>query len=652
MSNCTAPDSPAEGFHEAIHQLQKRLSGGISGEITDQIDQELDQQSGTSGRNTLADEIRRDWSISETPELDQVQPSKESQPSRISTTGDVRDSADSQETWPKEGTSWDVNPSTSQVSTKSLETVTPSGKDRNPTNEECTVHQHLEVKKAPVTGTAEQTQQSMTGPEPMEAEEDFGVPRKRKIEELSKDLAESTDEGPSRSYVIKARTRYVITSDSETTASDRKKHVCSEKRVKRKSKSKSKSKSSIKDTDVRGKEMSPRSAPFPQDNVMGYNTDLTSDADTAGPKKLDKVKSEVRSKGQQPWGKDTIEAQLRSIPKKGDLYNMAATLVRQHIVEMSEDIDVIRVGSKNFRGDLSGHMKRRVEFVKQATQVMVEKIEEVGDPGYLIRRNLELTAELARAREETLQLRAEVVGLKMIVERLQASVNQYANEKTGAHTAAATGGSPLPDDNKTTTTSKLIPKEITRVSEIKKDERMIRDESVKRGISPSSVKKGTRGTSIGAGSAPLPPEDVILRPSLGGIQKPIPNAVMDQEADQILVQQIETLKQRRAELRRSVKVAPKEAALNKTGPKVIANVQIAPPSAIDSAKPAVVATATTTEWTKVTNKTKKRKAKNKAEAKPDPAVQIVAATRVNQPEGRKLPRPPRTAAVTIKVTNE
>lgn len=150
---------------------------------------------------------------------------------------------------------------------------------------------------------------------------------------------------------------------------------------------------------------------------------------------------------------------------------------------------------------------------------------------------------------------------------------------------------------------------------------------------------------------PSPTKDQVLRPALDGIQKPIPISVEEQNVDEILTQQIRILEEKRAEHRRSVRGdAQKETQKKGTvGPKVISNVQIVPPKSSSGVQ------AKQADWTKVQSKVEKRRAKKQKQVVQGPAPPETAPPRVTgpvKPVGPKLPRPPRMAAVTIKVTDE
>lgn len=130
-------------------------------------------------------------------------------------------------------------------------------------------------------------------------------------------------------------------------------------------------------------------------------------------------------KGKKTWkkatkSKKTIEESLREIPEDMDELRLAAKL-RVSAVEWLEDIDKIRSGSGNIQGGLSGHMRRRLNVLKEIVRIFMEKATEIGDPTYLRRRNQELSGDLRIAQQEIAKLKTTVKELQDIVTDLKAN---------------------------------------------------------------------------------------------------------------------------------------------------------------------------------------------------------------------------------------
>lgn len=180
----------------------------------------------------------------------------------------------------------------------------------------------------------------------------------------------------------------------------------------------------FKEDDVTGKsatiDIRAREIPLPQDTEDTTGTLTCSDGeDKKADKKKKKSKKVLSSKRRTG---PTIESQLREVPATLDeLTDSPVVNLGSSALEWLDDIDIIRVGT-SMQGGLSSHIKRRLNVVKQVVRVMAEKIEDVGDPGFLRRRNAELTAELRVSKRETAQLRRDLADLKKIVEDLKSRI--------------------------------------------------------------------------------------------------------------------------------------------------------------------------------------------------------------------------------------
>ncbi|XP_029177940.1 uncharacterized protein LOC114945803 [Nylanderia fulva] len=342
-------------------------------------------------------------------------------------------------------------------------------------------------------------------------------------------------------------------------------------------------------------------------------------------------------------GEPTIEQRLRPLPLNvEELYSAPISEVRASAIEWLNDIDTIRINS-NYQGALSGQIRKRVNVIKEILRVLGEKIEDTGDPSYLRRRNSELAAELAASKRETAKLRRDVQDLQKIVGDLKKAID---------------GGRFVEKAEKATS-----PFENPR-----KDAK-----------SKSRERRDTRGNA----NAYMDTQnaDVVMRPPIKGVSKPIPAAetstlrdLHDEDAE--LSRRIAELASQRKLLRQSFQKqgkenpatgpvpaeTPQDAAKNK--PRVISNTQIVAPKETRTQNPQTVAqfndpaagpSQRSDAWQKVESKKDKRLRKKEAK---QAALNSQKANNVkpnnNGNNGEvKRRRPPRTAAVAIKgVTND
>lgn len=159
------------------------------------------------------------------------------------------------------------------------------------------------------------------------------------------------------------------------------------------------------------------------------------------------------------------------------------------------------------QGGLSSHVKRRLNVIKQVVRVMAEKIEDVGDPDFLRRKNAELNAELRLARRETAQLKRDVADLKRIVEDMKAKVS-----------------------------SKETPSRIFTSN---------------KASSPMLMAAPRRGNSV-MRIQEQEMQEVVMRPALGGVRIPIPDRqpmLTAKAQEDAISAQIDALKAKRKEIR-------------------------------------------------------------------------------------------------------
>lgn len=228
-------------------------------------------------------------------------------------------------------------------------------------------------------------------------------------------------------------------------------------------------------------------------------------------------------------------------------------------VEWLEDIDTIRSRS-SYQGALSGQIRRRVDIIKETIKLLAEKLEDTGDPAYLRRRNAELLAELTASKRESAKMKKDIEDLKRKVQDLTNALifdTQRADKATSPMDTSQFVGSKL-----------QTKKEVDR-----------------RGKSRSNSSNAIEGRED-AGT------EVVMRPPLQGISKPIPareksglRSVQDYDhrLDAELSRQIVELTTRRRELRRtsgSDQNASRAPSPSRGKPRVVGNVRIAPPLSV------------------------------------------------------------------------
>ncbi|CAL1672547.1 unnamed protein product [Lasius platythorax] len=145
----------------------------------------------------------------------------------------------------------------------------------------------------------------------------------------------------------------------------------------------------------------------------------------------------------------TIVDRLHPLPSNmEELQTSPAAQIGASALEWLNDVEIIRAGSSSFQGALSGQMKSRFGILKKVLCILAEKVEEVGDPGYLRRRNAELMAELEVSRRETALLRKDLSNLQRVVQDLRITIGLRDPNRDVRRTETATSpGAPLPKRN-------------------------------------------------------------------------------------------------------------------------------------------------------------------------------------------------------------
>ncbi|KMQ93686.1 hypothetical protein RF55_6197 [Lasius niger] len=220
-------------------------------------------------------------------------------------------------------------------------------------------------------------------------------------------------------------------------------------------------------------------------------------------------------------------------------------------------LDGLRTAPAAQIGSLS-QMKNWVGALKEILLILTEKIEDFGDPSYLQRKNVELMAELAASRQETMQLRRDLSDLQQTVQDMKNTMRTRDADQVALKSDKATSlATPLPKRNNRS-------KERTK----------------------APVNSGSSGNVISAG-------DVVMRPPLKKISTPIPAVEVDvtkgyKDMESSISKQILDLIAKRKEVREAIKqggnppssLPSTSSTVDKTkkGIRIIENIQLIPPN--------------------------------------------------------------------------
>lgn len=90
------------------------------------------------------------------------------------------------------------------------------------------------------------------------------------------------------------------------------------------------------------------------------------------------------------------------------LDDLSSSVLGGAIMEWANKVDEIRVKSKNLQGKLNGEIKRCVTKIKEGTTLLVIRSEATGDPHFLRLRNAELASQLRESEGENARLREQL----------------------------------------------------------------------------------------------------------------------------------------------------------------------------------------------------------------------------------------------------
>lgn len=93
--------------------------------------------------------------------------------------------------------------------------------------------------------------------------------------------------------------------------------------------------------------------------------------------------------------------------------DMSSSVLGGAIMEWANRVDEIRVKSRKFQGKLSGEMKKCVNKIKDGTALLVARSEATGDPQFLRMRNSELGTQLRESENENARLREQLRKLSL-----------------------------------------------------------------------------------------------------------------------------------------------------------------------------------------------------------------------------------------------
>lgn len=101
------------------------------------------------------------------------------------------------------------------------------------------------------------------------------------------------------------------------------------------------------------------------------------------------------------------------------LKTMTASDIGNQIIDYAQDFDVIRAKSKNIQGTLSGEMRKRINYVKEAVRTLQEKADEKGDPQILRQKIDDLKKEIKEGKREEERRDRELSEMKDIIKKLK-----------------------------------------------------------------------------------------------------------------------------------------------------------------------------------------------------------------------------------------
>lgn len=104
---------------------------------------------------------------------------------------------------------------------------------------------------------------------------------------------------------------------------------------------------------------------------------------------------------QREVGKDRkIQGKKHEEKDEVELNGMMSQELREYAVMLLEDMETVRLKSKNMQGTLSGILKDRINGLRGAIECLLDKLEFSGDVTYYKTKNNELTAENKRLKKE------------------------------------------------------------------------------------------------------------------------------------------------------------------------------------------------------------------------------------------------------------
>lgn len=95
------------------------------------------------------------------------------------------------------------------------------------------------------------------------------------------------------------------------------------------------------------------------------------------------------------------------------LEEMSSSVLGGSIMEWANRVEEIRVKSRKFQGKLSGEMKKCMGKIKEGTALLVARAEATGDPQFLRLRNSELDSRLLEIENENVRLKEQLRKLSL-----------------------------------------------------------------------------------------------------------------------------------------------------------------------------------------------------------------------------------------------
>lgn len=387
-------------------------------------------------------------------------------------------------------------------------------------------------------------------------------------------------------------------------------------------------------------------------------------------KKKRKIKKKESGK------KDTPEEEMEG--KSGEpkgivdpvLEDLSSSVLSGAILEWINRIDEIRVKSKNFQGRLSGEMKRCVNQIKEGTILLAARSEATGDPQFLRMRNSELVTQLREVQRDNARLKEQ---LRKVSPGPSSPLRKKKIERA-TEKAADTARSNL--------ASRAAPSGVKVVPPLSGEafpplpQRLPRNMVAKDGANPASPEVQALPLSLaicdsddsGSGTEALLTQRIKLLTTARDLEKERKERIRRGS------QGLEQLEQAGSWERRKDGNREMQEGVKRVGPRILSNIQVAPPFKEHPKDRAALAASETEEEWKVVGGGRQRRG-HRSDRTPvslPPAVVLDSSSAARKDRGMRTPgdrvnrrpppsrqqlrlrppRPPVSSAVTITGRSE